>query len=220
MTKAKAKKVSVSAEVAKAAVAQPEATLMFKESELYKTETAIKKAVDAMTKTTNDINKEYQKIALSLLSHAMQHGDVTVIERGINYMFDAFSKGMRKDSMCAWFDKYGCVTFEKQEVKDANGKDITKLVAVYSKEKRESMKKNGWYLQACNNWWYNAAKQTEYVPFNLDEYLIKVAGYLQKKAKSPKEGDVIDSVAIEQVVAAINQTVSKHKEEQAVAIAA
>jgi hypothetical protein len=217
MTNAKAKKVNASAEVAKAATAKPEVTLLFNESELYKTEAAIKKAVDVMTKTTADINKEYQKIALSLLSHAMQHGDVTVIERGINYMFDAFSKGMRKDSMCAWFDKYGCVTFEKQELKDSNGKDISKLVAVYSKEKREKMKKEGWYLQAASNWWYNAAKQTEYVPFNLDEYLIKVAGYLQKKAKSPKEGDIIDSVAIESVVNAINQTVSKHKEQVAVA---
>lgn len=217
MTNAKAKKVNVQAEVAKASTSN-EATVLFKQSELYKTEAAIKKAVDAIGVTTATINREYQKIALSLLCHAMQHGDVTVIERGINYMFDDFSKGMRKDSMYAWFDKYAPVNIEKQKVKDANGKDVSKQVVVYSKEKREKMKKDGWYVQAANNLWYNAAKQTEYVPFNLDEYLIKVAGYLQKKAKSPKEGDVIDSVAIEQVVAAINQTVSKHKE--AVAIAA
>lgn len=213
MTNAKAKKVNVQAEVAKASTVKPELVVLVKKSELYKTEKTIQKAIDATVITASELNKELQKIALSLHSHAMLTGDVTVIERGINRLFEKFSKGMRKDAMYAWFDKFSCVTIVREEVAQGNGKTKIETKVKYSKEKREKLKKEGWYLPAAQTWWYNAAKETEYVPFNLDEYLIKVAGYLQKKAKSPKEGDVIDSVAIEQVVAAINQTVSKHKEE-------
>jgi hypothetical protein len=217
MTIVKAKKVNTSTEVAKAATAKPEIAVLVKESELYKTEKAIQKAIDETYITATELNKKLQVIALSLHSHAMTTGDVTVIERGISRLFEKFSKGMRKDAMYAWFDKFSCVDIVRQEVEQDNGKTKMEYVVKYSKEKREKLKKEGWYLPAAQTWWYNAAKEAEYIPFNLDEYLIKVAGYLQKKAKSPKEGDVIDSVAIESVVNAINQTVSKHKEQVAVA---
>ena len=205
MTNAKAKKVNTSAEVAKAVSSPVEIAVLFKETELYTGEKAIFKALESAYVQAQDINKEYQKIALSCIKHSMLHGDITVISR----LIDRFPEGLRKDSLSAYFDKFGCVNFIPQNQLDSKNPlfdaKSTKVVAVYSKEKREKMKKDGWYLQAATNWWYRAAKQTEYKPVVDIEQLQRLIGMLVNKAKHPKEGDKINPALVDELVLLSNK---------------
>ncbi len=205
MTTAKTVKASEVLASAANTPAKPEVTLLFQQSELYKTDKELLNAMDIALKTSTEVMREYQKIALSAIVHIMQHGQIATIRK----LYDKFPEGMRKDALGAYFDKYAPVSFDKQDNPET-GK--AELVINFSKEKRDEMKKSGWYAQAATNWWYKAAKQAEYKGFDFMEQFQRFVMQAKKKAENPKEGDNVSLLQVEALVKVMDDL---HRQSQA-----
>ena len=166
-----------------------ELTLLFKKEELLTKEKDILDTLkDAMADGVSS-QRKFQLVALSAVSHALIHGDITIIEKTINGVPEA----MRKDSLCAYFDTYACVDFIKDE-------ETKKYKPIYSREKRDNMMKNGWFDAAATNWWYRATKQTEYVPFTFGAFEGQLISLL-KKAKKQAAKDLPNDTLANQIFA-------------------
>lgn len=199
-----AKKVNAVKEVADAMQGKDAPTLMFQQSELYKTEKELLSALALMIKTTGETQKEIQKLALSAIVHIMQHGQIATIRK----FYHEFPESMRKDALGAYFDKYAPVTF-KNVVNEETGK--SEVVISFSKEKRDLLLKSGWYVNAATKPWWKAAKQTEYKGYDFMESLMKFAMQAKRHAEKPKEGD---KVSVQHVNALLQLVDGLHKQEQ------
>jgi hypothetical protein len=62
--------------------------------------TIILKRIGAISKGAAKLVKDIQEVAVACAVHAVQHGDVTLADQ----LVDAVSKGMRRNSLRAWFE--------------------------------------------------------------------------------------------------------------------
>jgi hypothetical protein len=64
---------------------------------------AISKAIGSIGRASTKLTKDIQLAAVSVVMHAVQHGDVTLADN----LLDACGKGIRRDALRAWFEKNG-----------------------------------------------------------------------------------------------------------------
>lgn len=154
------------------------------QGKLYKTEADIAKAIVAAEKKGNSVQNEYWTIAASLLVHLAKHKDIRIIRRVI----EGFPEGMRKNSMLAYFEKFGSVRVLTEEnaitFKGQKG-DI-----VYDAKRKLNL------AGALETPWWKAAKEPEYKAFDLDKMIdnvIRLADRKMKDGVSADKGDKLDA---------------------------
>jgi hypothetical protein len=169
--------------------AQPEETLLFKESQLYKTQAELDKAFATHVKQAESAQKGFQLDALSAIAHIVQHGNINTIQN----MYDNFPEGSRKDAFGQYFINFAPVTGELTEVTDkSTGKAKKRFIFTLDKAKRKEMQLNGWFNTAASKWWYKTKKQAETSEYDYLTQLIKLAKAGESHLKKPegKRGNV------------------------------
>lgn len=66
---------------------------------------AIEQAIASLAKRTETLTQDYQRVAVSILQAFKSSGDKVTACRRANAVANALGKGMRKNSMVAWFQK-------------------------------------------------------------------------------------------------------------------
>lgn len=64
---------------------------------------AILKSIGAIGRAAKKLTRDVQNTATACLIHAVRHGDVTLADQ----LVDVLGKGVRRDSLRAWFEKNG-----------------------------------------------------------------------------------------------------------------
>lgn len=157
-----------------------------KPEQTIKSKKAILAKIDSMTVSLADWTKDMQILAVSCVEHSLKHGDITVITPLLKALEGS---AIYTNALCAYFEKYCCVNFEKDE-------ETKKIKPVYSREKRDEMMKSGWFEAAATNMWHKAAKQPVYVPFNLEVQLDKIINMAMKR----KDKGEVDTKQLAEVV--------------------
>lgn len=88
---------------------------------------AIVKIIGSIGRASAKLTKDIQLAAVSCVFHALEHGDVTLADS----LVDAAGKGLRRDSLRAWFEKNGAMvvsTQTKKFVLDKAKRDTLKAI--------------------------------------------------------------------------------------------
>lgn len=162
------------------------AQALIKADSLYNTQADIEKAIVSTRKKVVNIQIEYQRIAISVAMHVVQHRELTLV----NKLFESMkSTGLNLASMKKWFDEYAPVTFtEKGELIAAYDKPFVLATAM----------EKAWWLEKTSN---------EYVPFNdLQAFLAFFEKFDKKVAKSkPEKGDSVNPELYNAIRAVVEQ---------------
>lgn len=111
--------------------------------------TDIEKAITSVSNRGKKWQKDVQVVALSALNHSIQHNDPIYINR----LVEAMPNGSRNNSLRAWFEMFGNVEYNTES-----------KMFVYSRARKDKHNLDG----AIDTPWYEATKEAEYKPFNLD----------------------------------------------------
>lgn len=156
-----------------------------KADQLLSTEAEIKKAMEAAEKNAGTVQKQYQRIALSIIQHLAKNKDIRLVRR----MLDKFPEGLRANSMKAFLERFGQVRFvtEGDKLKDST---LEVGQAIFDATKKLKLG------EAIETPWYKAAKEPEYKPLDLDamiQNVIRLADARLAKGVSKDKGDNIDA---------------------------
>lgn len=140
-------------------------------------EVAIFKEQEKQNKTIDKGLKGYQSIAIAVMVHLAQNGDIRVVRK----FFENMPEGLRIKAMKVYFEKYAPVTFDDEGEVHYN-KDGKLQLAL-----------------AMENAWWKAAPPERMVPFNFDAELARLVDKAVKRMEKNVEGDVIDKQTVEAV---------------------
>lgn len=177
----KKKTVSVEAMIAAGteAVKQDDSISIIEINSLYKTTKAINEAIEKANFSGSELQNEYQRIACSVLNHLDTHKDIRIVR----HLLDTMPRSYRRDSMAAFFDLYGAVSFdEKGQVH-------------YNKERKCDLK------AAIKMPWWKAKKEEVYRPLDLAVRLNAVLKQAEKRIKEGVHPEKGDNLSVEQVEA-------------------
>lgn len=96
---------------------------------LYTTGADIDKAITAVAKRGQALQKELHKVACSVLAHVAQHGNVGIVDK----LVKAVPEMGRANALCDWFAAFGPVIFDdERKAAHVKGKatDLRKAMAM------------------------------------------------------------------------------------------
>jgi hypothetical protein len=192
------KKVAVEAVKAQAETTKDEAIAIVEVNSLYTSTKAINEAIEKAVFAGSSLQNEYQRIACSVLKHLDTHKDI----RLVRHFLDTMPKSLRKDSMSAFFDQYGAVSFDDKGVIHYNKERVCNLKA------------------AIKMPWWKAKKEEVYRPFNLIAKLESVLKQAEKRLQEGVHAEQGDLLTPEQVEALRNVVVQLERTTPSEAIAA
>jgi hypothetical protein len=133
---------------------------------------AILKAIGSIGRASLKLNKEIQSAAVSCVMHAVAHGDVTLADQ----LVDACGKGVRRDSLRAWFEKEGAMVvntatkkfgLDKERMKGLRGRVANELA-----------------VELLDKPWDEAKREPEVISvIDIDEQLDKFMARINKLTK-------------------------------------
>lgn len=112
-------------------------------------------AITAIGKRTQGLNKDVQCVAVSILAAFKAHGDKPTATRRMNALVLSLGKGMRRDSMLAYFEQLAPVVYNTATKQLVGGATAMSPV-------KEHAKINLADAIALN--WYEAKAEPEYKP--------------------------------------------------------
>lgn len=173
MTKAKTKPVK--AEETKA---------LLTEKLLYTDIKAVEEAISKAHKTTKDVQMQYQRIAVSVISILEKHRDIRVVRNLFKAMTVDLPEGLRVDSMQAFFTVYAPVTFDPKTQE-----------AVFDKKGSFNI------ADAMRNAWWKAKPRQFLKPFNLQKEIADLYAKAVKRRENPKQAEdgvfIVDQIDIQ-----------------------
>lgn len=163
--------------------AKKEVVQIVTQAALYATEAEATKAMERAEKKGTSLQKDYQRIAASLLVHLATHKDIRVIRR----MMEKFPEGLRSNTMLAYLERFGQVRVIVDPETEAQ-------TIVFAEDKKLNL------AGALETAWWKAKKEEVYKPFDLDamiDNVIKLADARIKKGVSSEKGDKLDSAKLD-----------------------
>jgi len=111
--------------------------------------TTIKAAISMMQTAGRDLDADIQFLGLSVLNHIELHGDYSMA----NCMFSAMPNGSRRNSLAAWFIKYGKLRLTNDE--DVKKRFVNKKDSPFQFDKTKATNLEG----AGNEQWFDCLKE-------------------------------------------------------------
>jgi len=137
------------------------------------------KLIEGIAKTSRKLDADMHLAAVSALVHADEHGDI----RPMNALFDAMPKGMRKNALLEWCERFG--KFKAAET----GKQV-----VFDKFAKSNVE------GALAKEFWEIAPEAKYTAFDLRselERLIKKATKANESDKNLSKVDMLDVAVLE-----------------------
>jgi hypothetical protein len=152
----------------------------------------ILKEINNIAESSSKMQERLHIVALSVLNHAIQHGDVTVARNLASALVDAFPKvGMiRRNALIQWLCEFGPFAWD-MTIKPQKGQAET-VRLVYQKKDSYNLE-----AAALNPFWKQKAKEgSDSQPFDNNQLYASIGRLLAKAEKAAANGNEIDKGAL------------------------
>lgn len=169
---------------------------------LYTTVSEMQKAIESIERRGKLLDQDIQRAGVSVLAHAAEHGDTTLLDKLVH----AMPKGARKSAFCEWALAFGNVrmldrTNELDKLRIEQGH-------LFAKDKTKEFRLDE---AIANNWWDFKPEPDLLTTFDAAKL---VAALVKKASKAVKDGATIEGQeaalaslkALEQLLATTQET--------------